>query len=86
MPRGQRTPATKAEARVRLLAAEAYAGAADLARATADGQTLGAVFARLIDLKDQAHYGVVTVPAQRSRAVLRWARQLTDRAREEVER
>lgn len=62
------------------------AASALLARATVDGQSLGAVFARLIDLKDQAHYGVVAVPAQRSRAALKWARQLTDRAREEIER
>lgn len=57
-----------------------------LASATPDGQKLATVFARLIDLKDQAHYGVVTLPAAQSRAALRWARQLTGRAREEIER
>lgn len=62
------------------------AASALLARATPDGQNLGSVFARLIDLKDQAHYGVIAVSAQRSRAALKWARQLTARAREELER
>lgn len=62
------------------------AASALLAQATPDGQNLAVVFLRLIDLKDQAHYGVVAVPASRSRSALKWARQLTDRAREEVER
>ena len=35
-----------------------------LEQATPDGKKLAATFARLIDLKDQAHYGVITVPLQ----------------------
>ncbi len=57
-----------------------------LAQATPDGRKLSAVFLRLIDLKDQAHYGVVAIPAARSRTTVKWARQLTERAREEVDR
>lgn len=57
-----------------------------LERATPDGATLAGTFLRLIDIKDQAHYGVIAVPASRARNTIRWARQLTRRAREELER
>ncbi len=64
-----------------------HRAAAELLRtATADGSKLATSFLRLIDLKDEAHYGVVLVSARKARDSLRWARQLVDRAREELER
>lgn len=64
-----------------------HRAAADLLRtATADGAKLATSFLRLIDLKDESHYGVVLVSARKARDSLRWARQLVDRAREELER
>jgi hypothetical protein len=62
------------------------AASALLESATPDGKALATTFLRLIDVKDQAHYGVVVVPAARARNTMRWARQLTDRARQELER
>jgi hypothetical protein len=41
-----------------------------------------ATFARLIDLKDQAHYGVLIIPVQQARSAVKWARLLVDRARD----
>jgi hypothetical protein len=43
-------------------------------------------FSRLIDLKDEAHYGLTVVSAKRAADAIRWARQIVDRAGEEVER
>jgi hypothetical protein len=43
-------------------------------------------FARLIDIKDEAHYGITIVTAQRARSAVRWAALLVERAAEEVER
>lgn len=64
-----------------------HRGAAELLRtATVDGGKLATSLLRLIDLKDEAHYGVVLVSARKARDSLRWARQLVDRAREEFER
>ncbi|MFN8196409.1 MAG: hypothetical protein U0R80_19245 [Nocardioidaceae bacterium] len=61
--------------------------AADLLRtATPDGDKLAAVFARLVDLKDEAHYGVTSVSATKARNATRWAAQLVGRAAEELER
>ena len=55
-------------------------------RAVPDGPKLAATFLRLIDLKDAAHYGVVTVAHGKAADAARWARVLVDRARDEVER
>lgn len=63
-----------------------HAAADLLRRATPDGKRLASTFSRLIDLKDQAHYGVTVVPAPTARRAVQWAEKLTDRAREEVER
>ena len=45
-----------------------HRGAADLLRtATPDGASLAKTFLRLLDLKDEAHYGVMVVAAQGAR-------------------
>lgn len=62
------------------------AAAALLEQAVPDGAKLGATFRRLIDLKDEAHYGVLVVAARKARDAVRWARQLVNRAVDEVER
>jgi hypothetical protein len=57
-----------------------------LATATPDGDRLAATFGRLIDLKDEAHYGVTVISGRRAGDAMRWARQIVDRAGAEVER
>jgi hypothetical protein len=57
-----------------------------LAGAVPDGKRLAATFSRLIDLKDEAHYGLSVLAPKRAKDALRWARQIVDRAGEEVER
>lgn len=57
-----------------------------LAQSTPDGATLASMFLRLLDVKDEAHYGVDVISASKARSTVRWARHLVDRAREEVER
>jgi hypothetical protein len=64
-----------------------HRGAADLLRtATPDGANLARVLLRLLDLKDEAHYGVMVVAARKASDAVRWARTLADRASQEVER
>jgi hypothetical protein len=63
-----------------------HRGAALLANAVLDGNRLAATFSRLIDLKDEAHYGLSVLTPKRAKDALRWARQIVDRAGEEVER
>lgn len=64
-----------------------HRGAAELLReAVPDGKKVAATFQRLIDLKDEAHYGFTIVSAQRARNAVRWAAQLVSRAQEELER
>lgn len=60
--------------------------AALLKEATPDGKKLSSTFLRLIDIKDEAHYGLLLVPPRRARDAARWAKQLVDRASEELER
>ncbi len=57
-----------------------------LGQATPDGQALATTLLRLLDLKDEAHYGVTSVAPRRARDAVKWAGRLTERAREEVER
>ena len=57
-----------------------------LREATPDGKKLAATFLRLIDIKDEAHYGLTIVSAQRARNAVRWATQLVEHARREVDR
>lgn len=64
-----------------------HRAAADLLRtATPDGKKLAAEFLRIIDVKDQAHYGISIVPISQARSAVRWAQHLVTRAKEEVER
>ena len=66
---------------------ENHRDAADLLRdATPDGGKLAMTFLRLIDIKDEAHYGLIVVAPRKARDAVRWSRQLVDRARDEVER
>lgn len=57
-----------------------------LEQATPDGKKLAATFLRLIDIKDEAHYGLILVTPRRARDAVRWATQLVARAAEEIER
>lgn len=64
-----------------------HRGAADLLRtATPDGANMARLLLRLLDLKDEAHYGVMVVAARKANNAVRWARTLADRASQEVER
>lgn len=66
---------------------EDHRAAGDLLKqATPDGRKLAATFRRLIDIKDEAHYGLTIVSTQRARGAVRAARQLVERGREELER
>jgi hypothetical protein len=66
---------------------EDHHGAASLLQqATPDGKKLAVTFLRLVDLKDEAHYGLVVVSARRARDSVRWARSLLERAQQELER
>jgi hypothetical protein len=66
---------------------EDHRGAAALLQeAIPDGKKLANTFLRLIDIKDEAHYGLILVAPRRARDAVRWARQLVDRAGEELER
>jgi hypothetical protein len=47
---------------------------------------LATALLRLIDLKDQAHYGVMIVSARSARDAVRWAARLVERATEELAR
>jgi hypothetical protein len=58
--------------------------AADLLRqSTPDGAELAKLLLRLLDLKDEAHYGVMVVASRKARDALKWATQLVARAEEE---
>lgn len=64
-----------------------HRGAADLLRrATPDGPELAITLLRLLDLKDEAHYGVMVVAARKARDAHRRAARLVDRATQEAER
>lgn len=57
-----------------------------LTTATPDGAKLSQVFRRLIDIKDEAHYGLTLVSSRKARDAVRWAQTLVTRAAEELER
>jgi hypothetical protein len=66
-----------------------HRGAADLLRrATPDGPELARTLLRLLDLKDEAHYGVMVVapPYRKARDAHKWAARLVERAAQETER
>lgn len=99
--RGRTQSGGPEQARIRLRTARAYLEVADLVieergrsempgvaagLAVQAGKRLAATFSRLIDLKDEAHYGLSVMAPERAKDALRWARQIVDRAGEEVER
>jgi len=57
-----------------------------LEQSTPDGAKVAATFLRLIDVKDEAHYGAMVLSPRKARDSVRWSRQLVDRARQELER
>ena len=66
---------------------EDHRGAASLlTEAAPDGAALAATLLRLLDVKDEARYGVMVVAARKARDTVKWAGCLTERAGEEVER
>lgn len=66
---------------------EDHRGAAGLLQqATPDGKKLAATFLRLVDIKDEAHYGLTIVEAAKARRAVNWARRLTERAEAELQR
>jgi hypothetical protein len=54
--------------------------------ATPDGAKLSTTLGRLLDIKDEAHYGVIHVSTRKANDAVRWANLLVNRAGEEVER
>lgn len=57
-----------------------------LESATPDGPALADSLVKLLDVKDQAHYGTRVVSAAQARGSIRRARTLVDRAAEELAR
>ena len=57
-----------------------------LAEATPDGKALSTRLLRLLDIKDEAHYGISVVATRKARDAVKSARRLIERAGEEVER
>lgn len=57
-----------------------------LKTAVPDGAKLALTLGRLLDLKDEAHYGVILVSSRKANNSLRWAKILVVRAGDEVER
>ena len=57
-----------------------------LKTATPDGAKLATTLGRLLDIKDEAHYGVIHVSTRKANDAVRWAGLLVNRASEEVER
>lgn len=57
-----------------------------LETATPDGASLANTSRRLLDLKDEAHYGVLVVSTTKARGAVRWAKLLVARSVEEFER
>jgi hypothetical protein len=66
---------------------DAHRKAADLLKtAVPDRAQLSSSLARLLDVKDEAHYGVIVVAPRKPRDTVRWASSLVSRAADEVER
>lgn len=64
-----------------------HRGAIDLLRtAVPDAKLLATKLGRLLDVKDEAHYGIFFVSARKASEAVRSARTLVGRARIEVER
>jgi len=66
---------------------EDHRGALDLLKsAIPDGREISGKLGRLLDIKDEAHYGIYVVSARRASDAVKWARILVARARQEIER
>jgi hypothetical protein len=66
---------------------EDHRQAADLPReATPDGRTHAATLAKLLDLKDEAQYGLAVISAAKARNAIKWAKLLITSAQTEIER
>lgn len=64
-----------------------HRGAIDLLRsAVPDGQKLSTKLGRLLDVKDEAHYGIIFVSARKASDAVRAAAALVERAQTEVQR
>lgn len=64
-----------------------HRGAAPLLEeATPDGKALASTLRRLLDVKDASHYGTRLVTGRHAAESVKWARNLVERAREELER
>lgn len=64
-----------------------HRGAIDLLRnAVPDGRQLSTKLGRLLDLKDEAHYGILFVSGRKASDAIRTARMLVERAQTEVQR
>jgi hypothetical protein len=66
---------------------ESHREASDLLRgATPDGKRLASTLLKLLDIKDEAHYGLIVVPLRKAKDAVRWAGPLMARANEELGR
>jgi hypothetical protein len=57
-----------------------------LRQALPSGKKEANALARLLDMKDEAHYGVYQMSSSRARSVLKWAKQLVSVAEIELQR
>jgi hypothetical protein len=57
-----------------------------LAQSTPDGKQLARTFRNLIDIKDEAHYGLTVVAPAKAKRAVGWARKLVERAQQELQR
>jgi hypothetical protein len=57
-----------------------------LREAVPDGRKLGDTLKKLLDRKDESHYGLTVVPTRRAQDCVRWATLLVSRAAEEFGR
>ncbi len=57
-----------------------------LKEASPSASKTAAALSRLLDLKSEAHYGVYLVSGTRARNAVRWAKQLSSMAAQELER
>jgi hypothetical protein len=57
-----------------------------LAQSTPDGKQLARMFRNLIDIKNQAHYGLTVVEPAKAKRAVGWARKLVERAQDELQR
>jgi hypothetical protein len=64
-----------------------HVGAVDLlVTAIPDGKKASQTLVRLLNLKDEAHYGVIMASSRKANDAVKWAAALIARAHEEIER